>query len=328
MAEAHLKQAYLMCGTDKPKVRRAAAKLRQRVLTETASELNVVVFDAAFDSPAPVIEAANTAAFVLGTRLIMVLNADSWKVPDREVVTAYLGDPAPETCLALVATTWAKSDRLYKAVERGGEVLRYDLPKKWELAAWAQGLAKQRGVKLGRRPAQRLVAQVGDDPDLLERELEKLAAYAGDAEIAEADIDAVCTPSVEARVWELTDAVGRRQGATAFRVLESLYASGEDANGALYALLRHVRHLAAVVELMPDSPPTEIAKQLGVHGFTAQKLAEQRANFDRRSLGRAFVALAEAEAAMRGKSSVALEPEADTGRLALEVALARIVERT
>jgi DNA polymerase-3 subunit delta len=328
MAEPHLQQAYLICGTDKPKVRRAAAKLRQRVLAETASELNVDIFDASLDSPAPVIEAANTAAFVLGTRLIMVLNAEAWKVPEREVVLAYLGDPAPETCLALVAASWAKTDRLYKAIERSGTVLRYDLPKKWELAGWVQALAKQRGAKLGRRAAQHLLAQVGDDPDLLEREIEKLIAYAGDeTEISEAAIDAVCTPSVEARVWELTDAVGRRQAATAFHVLESLYASGEDANAALYSLLRHMRHLAAVVELMPDSPPAEIAKQLGVHTYTAQKLAEQRANFDRRSLGRAFTALAEAEAALRGGSPLALEPEADTGRLALEMALARIVER-
>lgn len=327
MAEAHLKPAYLICGTDKPKVRLAAARLRKRVLAETASDLNVTVFDAGVDASASVVVAANTASFVLGTRLIMVVNADAWKVPEREVITRYLADPAPDACLALVAASWAKTDKLFKAVAAVGEVLRYDLPKKWELAKWAADLAKKRGLKLGRRQAQHLIAQVGDEPDLVEREIEKLAAYAGGAEVTEADIDTICTPSVEARIWELTDAVGRRETTRAFRVLEALYASGEDANGALYALVRHVRNLAAVVELMPESPPAEIAKQLGVHTFTAQKLAEQRPNFDRRSLGRAFVALAEAEAAMRGKSTLALDPEPDTDRLVLEMALARIAAR-
>ena len=118
MAEAHLKPAYIICGSDKPKVRRAAVKLRQRVGSETASELNVTIFDATIDVAADVVEAANTASFVLGTRLIMVANADAWKVAERDVVTRYLNDPAPETCLCLVATTWAKTDKLHKAVER------------------------------------------------------------------------------------------------------------------------------------------------------------------------------------------------------------------
>ena len=327
MAEAHLKPAYIICGSDKPKVRRAAVKLRQRVGSETASELNVSIFDATVDVAADVVEAANTASFVLGTRLIMVANAEAWKVAERDVVTRYLSDPAPETCLCLVATTWARTDKLYKAVERAGEILRYDLPKKWELAGWVQKMAVQRGFKLGRRQAQHLVTQVGDDPELVEREIEKLAAYVGGAEVTEADIEAICTPSVEARIWELTDAVGKREPAKAFRALEMLYAGGEDASSAFYPLLKHLRNLTAVVELMPESPPAEIAKQLGVHMFTAQKLAEQRANFDRRSLGRAMTAMAEAEAAMRGKSTLALEPEPDTDRLVIEMTLARIIGR-
>ena len=41
-----LKPAYLICGTDQPKVRRSAARLRKRVFDETASDLNISLFDA------------------------------------------------------------------------------------------------------------------------------------------------------------------------------------------------------------------------------------------------------------------------------------------
>jgi DNA polymerase-3 subunit delta len=324
MAAAPLKPVYLIFGSDKPKVRRAVAKLRRRVVTETASEFNVSVFDASRDPAATVVATANTASFMLGTRLIVVANADAWKSAERGVITHYLNDPAPEACLCLVATSWLKTDKLHKVIERVGEVLRYDLPKRWLLAGWVQKLAAQRGCTLHRQQAQRVLDLVGGEPDLVEAEVEKLAAYVGGGEVSDDDIMAICTPGVDVAIWDLTDAVGKRQPAAAFRALETFFAAGSEASEAFYPLLRHMRNLAAVVELMPESPPAEIAKQLGVHTFTAQKLAEQRSNFDRRSLGRALVALAEAETAMRGKSTLALEPEADTDRLVLEVAVARL----
>ena len=43
---APLLPAYLIIGTDRPKVRRAVARLRQRVVDEAGSDLNVVVLDA------------------------------------------------------------------------------------------------------------------------------------------------------------------------------------------------------------------------------------------------------------------------------------------
>ncbi len=90
-----LKAAYLICGTDQPKVRRGAARLRKRVFDQTASDLNVTLFDAHVRTVADVLQAADTATFTFGTRLLLVSGADAWKAADRDRVAEYLTDPVP-----------------------------------------------------------------------------------------------------------------------------------------------------------------------------------------------------------------------------------------
>ena len=318
-----LKAAYLICGNDQPKVRRAIARLRKHVFDETASDLNITTFDARSDTAAAVLQAANTPTFTLGTRLVLVTAADKWPAAERERIAGYLADPAPNVCLALVGGSFKKTERLTKLLERGKQVLRYELPKKYELANWVRERAAAHDARMGAAEARHLVAQVGDDAELLETEVVKLATYARGAAVTSDDIDTICSPTVEARIYELTDAVGRRDHGAAFRILESLFAAGgrptdEIARAALFSLVKHVGQLLAVLDLPYEMPPAEVAKTLGVHPFTAKKLVEQRERFDRRTLERALAALADAQAAMVGKSGLEAE-------FLLEIALGRLL---
>jgi DNA polymerase-3 subunit delta len=314
---ADIKPAYLICGSDQPKVRRSVARLRRRVFDETMSDLNISLFDGRERGVTDVLQAADTATFTLGTRLLLVTAADAWKAADRDRVADYLADPVPGVCLALVGETFRKTERLTKLLEKTGQVLRYDLPKRHaEVVDWVRSRARALGARL-------VIGQVGADPDLLETELTKLVAYTLGRPITAADIDAVCSPTLDARIYELTDAVGRRDAGAAFRVLEGLYAvggkgAGEVARSTLYSLVRYIGQLATVMDLPGEMPPAEVAATMGVKPYTAQKLLEQRGRFDRRTLERALAALADAQAAMVGGSE--LTPE-----FSLELALGRVL---
>ena len=318
-----LEPAYLICGSDLPKVRRAVAKLRRRVFDETSSDLNITLLDARSDPASAALEVANTPTFTLGTRLVLVTAADKWPASERERILAYLDDPAPGVCLALVGDSFKKTEKLARRLEKHKAVLRYDLPKKYELTGWVKDHAKARRARLGTNEARYLVAQVGGDAALLESEVAKLATYARGAPITNDDIDAVCSATIEARIYELTDAIGRRDRASAFRILENLFAGGgrsadEVARSTIWSLVKYVGQLGTVLDLPREMPPEEVAKTIAVAPFTARKLCEQRERFDRRTLDRATVALADAQASMVGKSE--LEPE-----FVLEIALARLL---
>jgi DNA polymerase III subunit delta len=319
-----LKPAYLICGNDQPKVRRSVARLRKRVYAETGSDLNLSLFDAHGQSVADVLQAADTATFTFGTRLLLVADADAWKAADRDRVAEYLSDPVPGVCITLVGETFRKTERLTKLLEKSGQVLRYDLPKRQaDVTEWLRGQAKSRGARLGGPEARYLLAQVGDDSNTLDNELAKLAAYTLGRPIAEADIDAVCSPTIDARIYQLTDAVGRRDAPAAFGVLEELFAgsgksAGDVARSTLYSLVRYIGQLSTVMDLPHEMPSSEVAATLGIKPYTAQKLLEQRSRFERHALDRALAALADAQAAMVGGSELDAE-------FSLELALGKVL---
>ena len=330
---APLLPAFLILGTDRPKVRRAVARLRQRVIDEAGSDLNVVILDAEHDKVDEFLDAAASPGLTFGTRLLLVLNGHKWNAKARQQIAAYLQDPMPDTCVALEAETIPTSDALYKAVKKLGGILEWDLPKKYEMAGWVTQQAKTHRLHMSAHVAKHMLDRCGNDPghaERLDREIEKLAAYCRGGEATETDVDAICTPDDDAVIFDLMDAVGHRDRAHSFALLEALYASGNprnDANGVLYSLKRHVEQLDAASQL-PHADESTAAKQLKVHPFTAKKLLQQREHFDRRRLGRAYRALAEAEAGLRGRAPITLESVGgvnDADRLVVELALARML---
>ncbi len=246
-----LKPVYLIVGSDRPKVRRAVQQLRRRVIAESGSDINVASFEVEKLTTAAtlraLIEAADSPGFALGTRLLLVFNAHQFNVKERKELLAYIHDPMPGTTLALEAEKWAKDDALYKTVFKAGGVLSYDLPKRYEMAGWVRERAAAKRLPMSVAVARHLLDVCGEDPghsERLEREIEKLALYCRGAEAAVEDVDAVCTPDDEARIFDLMDAVGHRDRTRAFGLLETIFASGdpqEDANRVLYGLLRYVR---------------------------------------------------------------------------------------
>jgi len=334
MADAPaLLPAYLIIGTDRPKVRRAVARLRQRVVDEAGSDLNVVLLDAEHDQVEVLLQAAESPGLTFGTRLLLVVNGHKWKVKARQQVVAYLQDPMPDTCVAIEAETLAASDALFKAVKKLGGVLPYDLPKKYAMAGWVTKQAKTHRLHISAAVAKHLLHRCGNDPrhaERLDREIEKLASYCRGGEATESDVDAVCTPDDDEVIFSLMDAVGHRQRARSFALLEALYASGNsknDANGVLYSLKRHVETLDLAADL-PSGDRSRAAAALKVPPWKVDEVLAQARRFDRRRLGRAYRALAEAEAGLRGRAPVTLESSGgvnDGDRFVVELALARLL---
>lgn len=329
---------YLITGSDAPKVQRAVSALKRRVVTESGSDLNLTVLDAAQRDVQEVLLAIDSPGLVLGHRTVVVLNADSWKVHAKDMVIGRLGDLPPETTVAFVGSSFPKNDKLLRAVAAVGKVLAYDTPRRREYPEWLSERAASLGIRLGSRESRRFIQVVGEDPWRVDSELAKLAAYVGGTASQRDkvpatldDIEAVCCPSLDAQVWDLTDAVGRHDAPAAFAAFEQLVAiSGETrggrprtgrtsdpVRGILGALKGHLTLLDKVHGLGVTEADA-VAKQLSVHPFRARKLIEQAQTFDRRLVRRALVNLARADADMVGGSQ--LEPV-----LVLERALAEIL---
>jgi DNA polymerase-3 subunit delta len=313
---AQLKPVYLISGSDRPKIRVALERLRSHF-----DEGAVVVQQATETTGEDAVAACNALGLFGGeSRLVIVEQVDAWKAPDAKAITDYLKSAAAETVLALVADEIKKESALAKACAKAGDVLVYDAPRKRDLPAWVAKQFEQLGTGASREACRMLVSVVGDDPDLLRSEIEKLATWSGGEPVSEENVRLLASAAAETSVFELTDAWGRRDVAAALGAVESLLERGgaRELPRLVGLLANHVGRVRACQALSAEGVrPRDAAPRLKMHPFAAEKAFAQAANFSPDELADAVVRLAQLDHALKGGSRLA--PDLELERALVEI---------
>jgi DNA polymerase III subunit delta len=310
-ARQPLKPAYLILGDDLPKVEQALKRLKARVAEQSGCDLNIDEFDATVDPATLVVNAANTLAFLGDIRLVLVHQAQVWLKADKEVIAAYLGSPAPDACLTLVAEKIAANDVLRVAMQRHGEVLEYPAPKAGQLPQWLRQEAKNRlGMDLGFLEARLLVERCGDNQSILLRELEKLQLYADDRRVTIDDIQLLATPTYEASIFDLLDSLALGRGSAAFTAAEELLAEGERTEVLFARILRYFQNLSRVAAMRDEGMRQDaIQAELKMKPYPVRKLMDQSALLGADGIASRLAVLAETDARMKGMGTLPDEME-------------------
>jgi DNA polymerase-3 subunit delta len=307
---AELKPVYLITGGDRPKIQRALRRLRSRI-GEDAVEL----LSAEDGSGADAVAACNSMGLLGGGgRLVIVEEVERWKAADAKVLAEYLADPAPDTVLALVAAELKKDSALAKACAKAGEILTYDVPKR-RLGEWVSTQFKERGVRVDAEAARVLVDIVGENPEELASEVDKIATWAGTEEVGVREIEQLAAGCAEVPGYELTDAWGRRDLAAALTACQTLLErSGDPVSRTVPALIgllvAHVGRVRDCQTLAEEGLTSrEAAARLKRHPFYVEKLYAQARNYGPDELRSAVVRLAALDHAVKGGSRLAVDLE-------------------
>lgn len=319
---AELAPAYLLTGTDRPKVARALQRLREHFDPDA-----VEVLSAQDTSGGDAAAACNAMGLFGFERLVIVEDVERWKAPDARAVAAYLADPAPTAVLALVAGELRKDAAIAKTIAKAGEVLVYDVDRK-KIVDWVAQQFAAHGVKVNRELCRSLVEAVvpeGQDPDLhhLANEVAKLVTWADGEAIDWASVRELVVPFGEIPSFALTDAWGARDLAASLAAVETSFERESSprrdlAPRLLFALVRHLARLEECRALIAEGLSTqEIASRLKRHPFYVQKLVRQAENFSEEELRDTAIRLAELDHALKGGSRL-------SGDLELERALVEL----
>ena len=317
-SERELKPAYLLTGTDRPKITLALQRLRGRIGEEATEQLH------AAEAPGEDAVAACNALGLFGgeARLVVVDGVEVWKAADVKEIESYLAAPAPTTVLALVGDGVKKDSALAKAVAKAGDLLVYDVSKK-QLPEWVAEQFARLGASADRDACRALVEAVGDDVADLASEIHKLATWAGGEQITRTNVEQLAVGRAETPIFAVTDAWGSRDVGATLRATESLLdRSHRPRSGELIrivaSLVGHVGRVRKISRLADEGVRTsEIASRLKVHPFVAEKAAKQAGNFSPDELAQATVKLAELDAGAKGGSR--LPPELQLERTLVEI---------
>jgi DNA polymerase-3 subunit delta len=312
---ADLQPAYLIHGDDDVKLDAWRTRVRERAAREQAS---IELLHGERDSGEAVAMALSSLTLSMGRRYVVVDGIERWKDKDVVAIVAALAAPPPDTVVVLLGDetkdspkkAWKAPEKLIKAVQKaGGEVTPCLKPKPAGFLTWIAERGAALDLHVDRDAAQALLERVGPEQRRLMRELEKIACYAPEGGRVDRDVvEALTVSDIEAKGYELADAVIDGDRAHALALAEDLRDRGGDIMHILYAMLRRARDMRRVWALLEEGASTpDIAAALRVPPFVAKRMTAQARGLDGPRLERIMADLAELDFAVRGGGNLDTE---------------------
>lgn len=203
--------------------------------------------------------------------------------------------------VVLVPEVLEATHPLLKAAQRHGSVKTFTPLRGSQLEDWLARRARAREAKLTPDAARLLVNTVGDDLRLLAGEVDKLSTYVGaGSSIGTAEVQLLTPVARQSRVFDLTDALARRDRPRALELLHELLANGESALGIVALAAFQTRALLQVKLLAERGMGAwQIAQAAGLAPFVAEKSLPLARQFSISQLEDAHRALLEVDTALK-----------------------------
>ena len=259
--------AYLIVGADELKSKTAIKRLKGR-LDEGLAAFNLDELEPSVDmNPGNVVASLNTLPVGAGFRLVIIRKAEKLPKPVSEAIVTYLKDPNPGCVLCLVATSLAKSTRLYKAVKGVGErsVIDCTPKKRWEMAPSVVKMAARYRIRMSDSAASELVSRVGESTLMIDAQLSRLADLCRDKGVIDLeDVESNIARTAEVKPWDFLDAVCNRDCAKALGLYHLMQKPSQIALTSL--MTGRLRELVCAQSL----------ERRGEGGLLAQTLSKQQ----------------------------------------------------
>ncbi|MDP1629674.1 MAG: DNA polymerase III subunit delta, partial [bacterium] len=171
---------------------------------------------------------------------------------------------------------------------------KFEILKFGQLKKWTEREILARGGKISASALEVLALNAGGDLWRLDQEINKLIAYKMGDIIEADDVKLLTAAGFNSNIFELIDALGRKEGARAFLIFSNEIKTGRDELEILSLVAGHFRRLISV-RSMVDSGRAISASLLGFHQFVFQKILNQSRNFTLSDLKNKFRKIVETD---------------------------------
>lgn len=195
--------------------------------------------------------------------------------------------------------------RLGKLLKKVGVTVEFQPQQQSDLNAWIRRHFKALGKEIDNSTAEYLTFLCGGLMTGLQGEIEKIGSYAPGMKITKADIDAVATPVLDAKVFEMSNAVAAGRFDQAMVVLSDLYQMNEAPIKILAVLGTQLRQMwSARLALERREGQDYLASLWKLRtSWQARRLLDSARRFDLNWCRKAVVLVAEADLAMKSSGA-------------------------
>ena len=275
---------------------------------------NHIVFDGAEPDCAALTDAIKSPPMMAERKLVEWRYADFEKMREgtRRAIEelAPLREEYPYTTVAFLCAAEGfdagSAKRPGKQAVRFGkifDILNFPKSTDRQLMAWLKKHFDAEGIGVTADSLSALLLRSGHSMQVLNGEVEKLAAYIkenGRRELTVADVEHVASGTVECDTFTLSNALTDRDGAAAFRALAELKARRTDPSVIIGMMARTFSEFLAVVGMITDGKDAnDVAAILKINPYKVKLYAKAAKNRPPEDIARVLTRLAWVDAASK-----------------------------
>lgn len=249
-----------------------------------------------------IVSHASSFPLMAERRVVVVKEVD--KLVNKELLTPFIERPAPSTCLVLQAAKPDMRKKPYAIVKRTGTVIKCDPIRDYQIAGWIGTRVRQQGWEIDAEAVKILAAYVGTSLRDIQNELDKLYIFLGEKRpITPDDIRAVVGLSKEYNVFELQNAIGAKNLASAMEILTRMLDAGESPILIVVLLTRYFTTLWKLHDLRRRGTSTgELAGAIGVNPYFVKDYVAASGKYPQEQVERSYEILLAADEQLKSSS--------------------------
>jgi DNA polymerase-3 subunit delta len=236
-------------------------------------------------------------------RLVVVRDINKLAARETERLQAYLKSPVETTCLVLSGEKVDGRLKFFQALKAAAVTVDCGSLDARALPAWIREQAAALGLRLDDPACDALQEAGGGELAVMQRELEKLAAFvAPGTAVTAADVEAVRGRDAGGTAQDLITALSRKDRGGALTALAKVLDAGERPLQLLGLIAWNWRQAWKAREhLARRMPEAGLARALGVPPFRVPGLVQQARLFSDMDMERSFEAFRLADSRLKGE---------------------------
>jgi DNA polymerase-3 subunit delta len=271
--------------------------------------LNLEIFYSGDMSVSDLMLAAQTHPFMSEKRLLLVKDTQKLKSADVEAITQFLVNPLDTVCLIFL---WGdkvkrenKSGKLFKAIEKAGDVVEFRALYESELPAWVKERVKEQAKAISNEAVQALITESGSTLLDLNNEIDKLMLFtAAKSEITVADVESLSGHTRQSNLNNLSESIESGKTGQALIITENLLKEGEIPLKILATVYRVIRRLFIAKSLMDEKKVSrsDVQQELHLNPYFDKFFFNNLSKFTLAKLGKALRLISAADAELKSSS--------------------------
>jgi DNA polymerase-3 subunit delta len=234
------------------------------------------------------------SSFPFGSEKKFILFKEFDKVKDINSLTEYVKNPPLYTTIAFIFNGELQSPEKepYKSLIKQKFIFEAKELKGDNLISWLVEIARKNGKQLSAENAQLLTEISGGNRSLLEDQLEKIFIFLGTEKVIDyPTIEALSASLKENTIFELQEALGRKDKPKSVKILYNLLERGNEPTFIIAMLTKYFTGLSRVNEMKGKIPDDVAARIVGTHPFYYKNYKSAKEKFSDRDLFRSINAV-------------------------------------